>query len=416
MVNVFYGNIGNNKKTRHPTEKYEWMVKPIIQRHSNVGDIILDCFAGCYSNKTQILTKKGWKSFRMLSKNDYVATLDLYNNMYFTKPVAIQRLHYEGNMVRVNHRSVNLLVTPNHNMYLREIHKKSYEFFKADNIPYRFIHTINSIKWEGEEKEWFYLPKIERNSNEIVRERIEMDNFLEFLGWFISDGGTSNKYTAFISQTKKKYLKEIEDLLNVLDLKWRYNGSRFMFSNRQLWEYLEKIGKVYQKHIPEEFMNLSRRQLKILFDSLVKGDGYIKKDGGIIYYTSSKKLADQIQDIIIKLGYNSTLTKRKRKVFKLNRNELEINVRKNKECILDRDKHFTKEYYNGEIYCCTVPYGIICVRKNGRPVWCGNSGNIPAIARKNNRKFIGIEIEKKYFDMSIDRIKKVVPMNLNSFI
>lgn len=47
MINVFYGHGGViSKKTKHPTEKYEWMIKPLIERHSRKGDVILDPFMG----------------------------------------------------------------------------------------------------------------------------------------------------------------------------------------------------------------------------------------------------------------------------------------------------------------------------------------------------------------------------------
>ena len=45
MKQVFSGNIGK-KITTHPTEKYEWMIFPIIERHSNPGSLILDPFSG----------------------------------------------------------------------------------------------------------------------------------------------------------------------------------------------------------------------------------------------------------------------------------------------------------------------------------------------------------------------------------
>ena len=35
------------------------------------------------------------------------------------------------------------------------------------------------------------------------------------------------------------------------------------------------------------------------------------------------------------------------------------------------------------------------------------SGTTGVAAIKNNRKFIGIELEKKYFDITIERIKKI---------
>jgi DNA modification methylase len=45
MTQVYEGPIGK-KKTKHPTEKYSWMLEPLIKNHSNPGDVILDCFAG----------------------------------------------------------------------------------------------------------------------------------------------------------------------------------------------------------------------------------------------------------------------------------------------------------------------------------------------------------------------------------
>lgn len=56
MIQVFYGAIGINKKTNHPTEKYEWMVRPIVERHSMEGDLILDPFAG--SGTTLVVAEK----------------------------------------------------------------------------------------------------------------------------------------------------------------------------------------------------------------------------------------------------------------------------------------------------------------------------------------------------------------------
>ncbi|WP_297445806.1 site-specific DNA-methyltransferase [Desulfurobacterium sp.] len=45
MLQVFKGFIGK-KKTSHPTEKYMWMIEPLITRHSKPGDIVLDPFFG----------------------------------------------------------------------------------------------------------------------------------------------------------------------------------------------------------------------------------------------------------------------------------------------------------------------------------------------------------------------------------
>jgi len=46
MRQEFYGVIGANKHTSHPNEKYQWMIEPLIRRHSNQNDLVLDLFSG----------------------------------------------------------------------------------------------------------------------------------------------------------------------------------------------------------------------------------------------------------------------------------------------------------------------------------------------------------------------------------
>jgi site-specific DNA-methyltransferase (adenine-specific) len=45
MTQVYQGPIGK-KKTKHPAEKYGWMMEPLIRNHTKPGDIVLDAFAG----------------------------------------------------------------------------------------------------------------------------------------------------------------------------------------------------------------------------------------------------------------------------------------------------------------------------------------------------------------------------------
>lgn len=44
--NVYFYNIGSNKRTGHPCEKYDGMIRPLILTHSNPGSIVLDPFFG----------------------------------------------------------------------------------------------------------------------------------------------------------------------------------------------------------------------------------------------------------------------------------------------------------------------------------------------------------------------------------
>ena len=55
MTQVYEGPIGR-KKTKHPTEKYQWMIEPLIKNHSLPGQTVLDSFAG--SGTTLAVAKK----------------------------------------------------------------------------------------------------------------------------------------------------------------------------------------------------------------------------------------------------------------------------------------------------------------------------------------------------------------------
>ncbi|WP_028211605.1 DNA-methyltransferase [Paraburkholderia mimosarum] len=55
MVQFYEGPIGK-KKTAHPTEKYRWMIEPLIRNHTKPGDVVLDAFAG--SATTLVVAKQ----------------------------------------------------------------------------------------------------------------------------------------------------------------------------------------------------------------------------------------------------------------------------------------------------------------------------------------------------------------------
>ena len=49
--------------------------------------------------------------------------------------------------------------------------------------------------------------------------------------------------------------------------------------------------------------------------------------------------------------------------------------------------------YDGMVYCVEVPNHVIYVRREGKPVWCGNSGRIPLLASMKGYSTVSIELE-----------------------
>ncbi len=81
---------------------------------------------------------------------------------------------------------------------------------------------------------------------------------------------------------------------------------RFQFCSKEMYGYLIQFGLQKSRFIPKEIKCLSTKLLKILFDWLIKGDGY-SSPTYTAYYSISKKLIDDVQEIILKLGLSGNV-------------------------------------------------------------------------------------------------------------
>lgn len=350
----------------------------------------------CYSSDTEVLTKDGWVSFESLDSNSSIATLNKETkNIEYQNPIGLFKYRYSGAMFRVDSKYVNLLVTPNHNLYIgkRNHHRKTqYHLIKAEdaysesnkhkNYKYRL-----SGNWTGTTVDNFIIP----NTNI----SFSMNDWLDFYGFWLAEGCT------YQYKQKKIYTCNVTSISNNdLDLILRYQNilsksgirssirSRVIASgktnyelkchNKELHNYLSKFGKAKDKYIAREFMSLSKEQVNIIIDSVFLGDG--SKARGTIS-TTSRRLADDLSELSIKTGRNGNFyTSRLKGVnygkFKRNYDLLQVSVMGSVEETLVDNKNVSKEEYDGYVYCAEVENSVICVRRGGKHVWCGNSSEV----------------------------------------
>jgi len=346
---------------------------------SNTVDLVVTC----YSEDTEVLTDKGWKFFKDLNREDLIATLNPKTEyLEYQKPIEYQKSFYEGEMFLIEHKNINLLITPNHNLYYRSqwnAKKNNYKLSPVKNLNLSastLIFFKNQVKWEGKSEKYFILPEVKlshRFKYKNIKTKIPIEDWLHFLGWFIAEGSLGKISKIVITQ--KKYKEEIEELLKRLPFSYRKYERRngtcdFKITSKQLYNYLLKnIGKKQEERkIPTEFLRLKKKYLSTLFEALMKGDGDNFKRGR--YWTTSPYLANQIQEIILKLEYNSNLKIRKREKRK---KFYQISIQKNKECEIKLNKHIRKIFYRGFVYCVSVPNKTLVVRRQGKISICGNS-------------------------------------------
>jgi len=353
----------------------------------------------CYSSDTEVLTNSGWKLFKDLSVDDKIATLN-HNKLEYQLPTNYISYDYSGKMCNVDSRFIDLLVTPNHKLYVSHKNKgsylnKKYELVNAENVFDKSLRFKNTCCFDGNSLYQWSVPGytvkyVNRwGSENIVKlDSLILDtiDFIEFMGYFISEGSLG-RGKVVISQSKSKNINnydKIESCIKRLSFKYSNNENGFCIYNTQLSRYLESFGMVdsYHKYIPREMLDLSVDLLKVLFDALMLGDGYSRDN---TYSTTSKLLSDNFQELIIRLGYSGSISIRN-------------NVGKCRRLKAGRDimtkgltyiVNFQTKYldpqlntrgvnhtswvdYNDTVYCVDVPNHIILVRRNGKPVWCGN--------------------------------------------
>jgi UDP-glucuronate decarboxylase len=354
----------------------------------------VNCYGprACYTDDVEVLTDTGWKLFSDLKVTDTIATLNQNTDrLEYQLPTEIIEQEYDGVIQSYQNQNIDLSVTPNHKMYARKRNSDNFELIESQ----KFTDVDHSVMkktvsdWNGPYQEFFFFPEENKNikfSKHKILEKVKMDDWLEFMGYFLTEGcvyihnkqkivnGKTYFYREYriqISQSETAnnlIFTKIGNCLTRLGIKYsvsRSGNSYFVFNNKQIAIYLSKFGKSRDKYIPREFLNLSREQLKILFDSMMDGDGTKEsEDHSRVYYSTSKHLVDGIQEIMLKLGYRGNIR------YSKSRNIYSITCVEN--VIYSKYPIPFIEIYNGMVYCVTVPNRVIYVRRNGKAVFCGN--------------------------------------------
>lgn len=361
----------------------------------------------CYDDKTEVLTNDGWKFFKNLNHNELFYSLNPETNkVEFVKAKDYIDELYIGKMITVDSQSISLKVTPNHKMYVSYSYdNKKFHFDDAKNcnIHKTVLMKKNNLPIEGVKDEIFIIPGVTvhygaktKKDKTINSKKVEIHDFMRFIGMFICDGYTNISGYHCIVGISKGSKEKIDKYASILK-KLSENTVRVFFDrhcwkvevhDRRLYEYCSKLGKTLKKHIPQEFFKYDSSILESLLEGLLDGDA---NSGEQIFYTSSVQLKDDFQRLLLHVGYSVTVGVDDRRseghIIRAGNGEqrmiyptvvgyrLSINRSKNEPIIKRTPQNaFSEEDYNGHVYCVDLEKNhLLYVRRNGKTVWCGNS-------------------------------------------
>lgn len=347
----------------------------------------------CLDDQTEILTNSGWKLFKELSKKEKVATLNQNTHKFeWQDPTDYITQNYSGTMLLHSTRHVEFCVTPNHRLY---VSKRTTNGAFSDNWSLEFAEKIQENYYRQKYRfirssEGF--DRIDPEFVEIGPYKINFYDYLELMAWIISEGNTEkNNNRVSITQSLKanpENCKKIQILLDKIstqipNFKWTFSsGKSFRFSNKELADYIKTtIGDYsYNKVVPSFIKESSPEALKFFLETLVLGDG-TKNGDGWVYYSTSKILLDDVQEIAIKAGLCSVIKwgidRRDsthfsiNKLFSFKRVSGYASITSSYKTP-SLTQPLTSKEYNGKIYCVSVPNEIILTRRNGKAIWLGN--------------------------------------------
>jgi hypothetical protein len=349
-------------------------------------------FRDCYDDKTEILTEcRGWQLFKDLMPDDKVAQLN-GNQLEFVTPIAHIAKPYVGEMIGFEGEGVDFLVTPNHRLWASHICGRKrgwlpFEYLVAEDAYGQDIRVRRDAEWGG-------LPT--KHSEKVF----------EWLGFWFAEG-SGNVYThgdgysrrkLVITQVKSAGIEYARQLFCAAGIPFTENvrsdnGINFRVAvcpqNAWLFDELLKQGGALRKTVPAWMKSAPAGHLRSFLAGYIFGDGYIS-GGTTKAGTSSRQLADDMQDIALRAGmvanvalankpislaanalgitetaphYDITFVTKKKYRPRLN----------NKYAPQKQYRRWYRERYAGTIYCVEVPTHVIYVRRNGRAFWCGQT-------------------------------------------
>ncbi|MHA2472271.1 MAG: DNA polymerase domain-containing protein [Promethearchaeota archaeon] len=391
---------GGRLSSKADDDKYmgAYVIPPVPGIHFDV--VVMD-FA-CFSDDTEILTNDGWLTYERLKNHEEnhlkVATINPNNNLFEYHPIhKIFEYDYKGEMVNFEQQGVDILVTPNHRMvYNKRTNEREITNFednirvkRADKLKKEYIYRIPYTgEWNGED---FHI--------QISNKKYNPSDFLPFIGWFITDGGISGR-SVNIYQSKEHNFDHIRSSLEKLGLEYKeYERNRsgkkpekiFSINNVSFRDGLKKwykknLGKFERNRIPKEIFRSKKEDLKLLFESMLLGDGRWSGDKCYSFDSLNKDLANDFQILCLKLGYGCNINKENiqtkfgNKVYK--RTNYRCRISYERKNIL-KNHHTKSVNYQGKVWCVSVNNGTVIVRREGKPFVSGNS-LYPSIIKEYN--------------------------------
>jgi thymidylate synthase (FAD) len=333
----------------------------------------------CYDSETEVLVRgKGFVFWPNVLPGDELGCFDPEtDSLVYEVPKELIRSPYRGDLYRVDHGGVDLLVTPEHRMFVKTVVRVG----------------TNKQGWSDS---WGLVKAIELGDRSMVRYRkhatrrvapiLDLSAFpphddprelLRLIGFFLGDGfaGGTSKNGIYFNLRKRRKIDWLAEVCAGLGWEMSELSSVVVKS--------PGVGNVFrdlfydennEKHVPSFLLDLVSEDAEALLEGLRNSDGSEKR-GAWTYSTTSSKLAHAFQLIALHAGQAVNFSEPRAMCSEKHKPLYRFSVlTRMREPVINQSKMNTSRVpYDGTIYCAHTRTGVLVVRRNGKIVLSGNS-------------------------------------------
>jgi thymidylate synthase (FAD) len=339
---------------------------------------------GCYDDATEVLTDVGWKPWPEVSGTELFATRSQVGALEYQPALRLVRKEYRGHMLGFKGMSLDLSVTPDHRVLSESLTTRdgrlhpTFSLRPAHSVLWRPHRHVSTATWEGPAPDELRLDGV----------RVPAAPLLRLVGFFIGDGNLPQGNALSFNLRKERELAYLHRIAGEAGLEIRQWGSKHaVVVGAALRELFARCYEDREKVIPRELLTLGPSLLDCLLEGLLESDGTRFERTSVTerqtFYTTSRKLADQVQELALKLSRSASVRPHPVRpggghYGSKARSRVTLYAERNSRPALGRTKKQASEqmgvdWYDGLIHCVEVPNGTLYVRRNGYPVWCGNT-------------------------------------------
>ena len=394
-----------NHKTL-PMAKYLKGLPPIPQSFSHANPafnypMMKNDSVGCHDAHTEVLTVKGWQPWPEYN-GDLLGTMNQVTGfLEFQAPTVLTRAEYDGPMYYAEHKSLDFALTPEHRILHRPyIISNGRQYIKGTagygERQFRPISGVSSRIALPATTTGFLGVRL--NSIRIGTRDWNGDDLIAILALVLSDGwvgGTDSNWStvSFCCFREDRY-DMVASLAFRLGIGEQPNRKGvWKFSDLGLAAWIRKncyVGTEYEspfKRIPDLLKCINSEQVVHFLKYF--GDQHVNDGGRRQFYSSSQKMIDDLQDLLLRIGRRGGIYSRPQRsssLIKATEGHFDITLTEWQEretgiTLQGRrgsKKAIQVDHYKGEVFCATVPNSTLITRRNGQILVSGNCCTVAA--------------------------------------